>query len=334
MLQKINENKNTLFGCSDASFKEGRGAHAWILSSGQVSDIEDPDLHITGGGPVDGHSPYSSSSRSELHRATALSIMAKLFPQLHSSMTIVQATCDNQGVIQRCSNPMNYNLRKHREANTDLYLTQQITAAFLLIQYNWVKGQTDKSPWRSISDLSEQKLGRGEIYNVWCHHLASEAGKFGSHPVNDPGVSPAERWALYSKYPYYHKITEELSDGIHSTLGYNKLLDNITKKHGIRNSHLYRVNFFALKRYIDGLKVYKRPSTVKLINGWNPTYGHLSRQGREQAPLCPRCPSTIETHAHCLVCQEESATNKRLQLLYSFLLNLEQCHTVTCIFLH
>jgi hypothetical protein len=54
-----------------------------------------------------------------------------------------------------------------------------------------------------------------------------------------------------------------------------------------------------------------------------------TQQGREQTPLCPRCHGTIEeTNAHCLVCPNTDATNTRTQLLHSFLLNLEQCHTL------
>ncbi len=94
-----------------------------------------------------------------------------------------------------------------------------------------------------ISDLSAWKLGRDEIYNVGCNHLASEEWKLGFHPVEDPNITPAEWWALYSRYPYYHKITEELSNGIYSTLGYHQLLKYISKKHGITSSNCQRQLF-------------------------------------------------------------------------------------------
>ena len=44
----------SLFGVSDASFKNGRAAHAWIISSGKVDDISNPLLNISGNGMVHG----------------------------------------------------------------------------------------------------------------------------------------------------------------------------------------------------------------------------------------------------------------------------------------
>lgn len=74
---------NTLFGASDASFKKGRASHAWLLSSGNVNDITDDDLHISGQGPVDGYSLDMSSGSGEIHGITAMSIMFKLLLQFH-----------------------------------------------------------------------------------------------------------------------------------------------------------------------------------------------------------------------------------------------------------
>jgi hypothetical protein len=37
----------SLFGASDASFKNGKAAHAWIISSGKVDDISNPLLNIS-----------------------------------------------------------------------------------------------------------------------------------------------------------------------------------------------------------------------------------------------------------------------------------------------
>lgn len=60
-------NKNKLYGASDAAFKKRRASHAWISSSGEVDDISDNDLHISGQGPVDGHTVEMSSGQGEIH---------------------------------------------------------------------------------------------------------------------------------------------------------------------------------------------------------------------------------------------------------------------------
>lgn len=59
---------------SDASFNDGRAAHAWILSSGDVDDIENQIMNISGHGSVNGYSPYLSSSRGELTGITIVTV--------------------------------------------------------------------------------------------------------------------------------------------------------------------------------------------------------------------------------------------------------------------
>jgi hypothetical protein len=43
-----------------------------------------------------------------------------------------------------------------------------------------------------------------------------------------PGVLDAEKWALFSHYPYYHKITGHLTHGIYSTMGFPSLAEYIS----------------------------------------------------------------------------------------------------------
>jgi len=42
-----------LYGTSDAALKSQHSTHAWIISSGQVDDITDPEQNISVAGPVD-----------------------------------------------------------------------------------------------------------------------------------------------------------------------------------------------------------------------------------------------------------------------------------------
>ena len=57
MLDRIISSNNNVFGASDASLKHDRASHAWIISSGDCSDIENPNIHISGSGPVYGYYP-------------------------------------------------------------------------------------------------------------------------------------------------------------------------------------------------------------------------------------------------------------------------------------
>jgi len=188
-------------------------------------------------------------------------------------------------VITKCSKPTRYNLSRHRKANTDLYLTHYAITCSLNIEYNWVKGHSNKSQWKLISDLKDQKLGRDDIYNIWCDFLASEEWRNGTHSVEDPDVSPNKQWAVYSKYPYFHKITDDLTCGIYSTISYESLLEFICKKHGLTSSKMRRVNIHALQRHLASLKPHKRATLVKLIHGWQTTYGHLAWTNTPLPPL-------------------------------------------------
>jgi len=83
-----------MFGASDASFRSGNATHAWVISSGQVSDLEALNMTITGCGAMDGYSTHMSSRRGELHGITALSIMTNVLYNFHNFTGTVTAVCD------------------------------------------------------------------------------------------------------------------------------------------------------------------------------------------------------------------------------------------------
>jgi hypothetical protein len=90
---------NILFGASDASYNHGQATHAWVMSSGNVSDLTSGNLSISGSGYVDGYAPHMSSARGELQGITALSIMSALFYQHFKLQEKLTAICDNQGMV-------------------------------------------------------------------------------------------------------------------------------------------------------------------------------------------------------------------------------------------
>jgi hypothetical protein len=48
IIQKVTRENNRLFGTRDASLKDKKATYVWIVSSGNVFDITDPNLHISG----------------------------------------------------------------------------------------------------------------------------------------------------------------------------------------------------------------------------------------------------------------------------------------------
>jgi hypothetical protein len=119
LIQGIKDSNKAIFAASDTFHKEGRSSHAWRISTGLVSDINNPLKHISGSGPVQGFHKYLSSTRGELQGITAITIISKLISEFLGPLCNITAITDNQGVIRRCSR-CNYNfLRSHRLPNID-----------------------------------------------------------------------------------------------------------------------------------------------------------------------------------------------------------------------
>jgi len=128
-----------------------------------------------------------------------------------------------------------------------------------------------------------------------------------------------EKWAVYSRGPYLHKMTGKLDVGSYSTIGYSDMLEYICNKHHLNQARLQDVNLYAIHHHLSTLTVHSRASLVKMMHGWIPTYSQLCRQGREQSSVCPRCRSTVETFDHVFVCPDTQAIESRRTALYSFL---------------
>jgi len=92
---------SSLFGASDATLKDGRALHVWILSSGKIGNIEDSGGHISGSGPVHGETQYLSSARGELQGIAAITTIANLLSKFHNQKLKVSSICDNSGVISK-----------------------------------------------------------------------------------------------------------------------------------------------------------------------------------------------------------------------------------------
>jgi hypothetical protein len=167
LTQTIKESNYKLFAASDASYKEGRATHAWIISTGKIADITNPWFNVHGSGPVHGLSQLLSSTRGELQGIASFTIMSRLISTVCNSSCSISAICDNRGVIHKCSSGSYNSLRSHRRPNIDLNITQKNQIIPKKMVLSWVKGHADKQPWFTNKDLQAQKMSRDEIYNIW-----------------------------------------------------------------------------------------------------------------------------------------------------------------------
>jgi len=95
----------------------------------------------------------------------------------------------------------------------------------------------------------------------------------------DPDVTPAEKWAVYTTHPVLHKVIGNLSSVVNDSLGYNDMLELIDHKHNINITTINHINTIAQKKTLSAMKVFQRASTVKLLQGWAPTFASLCCQG-------------------------------------------------------
>jgi len=228
----------TLFGASDASLKDSKGSHAWIISTGLPSDISDETRNITGNGPVDGFIHHQSSSRGELQGITAVSIFSQLLLHFHKVIRKIDIICDSQGMVNRCANIHFKSLRSHRMPNADLFLTQKSILSTIPTALRWVKGHCEKEEWTTIEDLIQQELTRDEIFNVWCNQQARIESSSNSFPIENQEVKPSENWAVYSNHPSSHKIIGDLGKEISLCLGFEALLSFLSSKHNLSEAKL------------------------------------------------------------------------------------------------
>jgi hypothetical protein len=230
--------------------KDDNCTHAWILSTGNPDDINDPLMSIQGRGAVDGAPTALSSARGELQGQTAMAIISQVLLQWHqrpSLPTILQG--DNEGVQHTCSRHTRSRLRHHRLPNTDLITEFQAASANRPIKSEWIKGhQDDNSKWRDLHDLKQQKLSNPAILNVWCDREANNAR---SHYLTQTAeVYPNERWALYTMDPTPHKITGKLDDEILRQLYHESLASYIRKKHKLCPAKLNQTDTSGLYHYL------------------------------------------------------------------------------------
>lgn len=92
---------HAIHGDSDASLKDGKAAHAWVISPGLPEHLLDPTLNIHGSRPVDGYTPDMSSTRAEIHGIMAATIIAHLFLKYHSITKQNKLTGDSQSAIKK-----------------------------------------------------------------------------------------------------------------------------------------------------------------------------------------------------------------------------------------
>jgi hypothetical protein len=103
-MQYLLSNNKPLLGASDASLKNGNSSHAWILTIGKLDHINDPLMHLSGGGQVDGFHADMSPACGEIHGQTTLAIMSNNLLKAHNqeNMSVIFHG-DNIGVQRKCN---------------------------------------------------------------------------------------------------------------------------------------------------------------------------------------------------------------------------------------
>jgi hypothetical protein len=131
-------------------------------------------------------------------------IMASMVSKYSYCKCKLSAVCDNKEAISKCDGSYNSS-HSPRRANIDLFLTQQMAFKSIDMKLEWVKGHRDKKLWNNITKLQGQGLSQDEIFNIWCIKMANEEWHHSSITLSDPAVTPAEKWAIFSRHPSFQK---------------------------------------------------------------------------------------------------------------------------------
>ncbi len=140
---------------TNASIKTSNGTHAWIITTNNKEHFGDPEMHLSGSGPIDGNSQHLSSTRGEIQGQTAALHMANILLQSHNTMHLpVHINGDNKGVQSKCARCNTNRIRDHREANFDLFYKYKAASNGINKTIQWVKSHQDHGyPWESQQDL-------------------------------------------------------------------------------------------------------------------------------------------------------------------------------------
>ncbi len=176
-LLDTNKKNTPLIGVSDASLHKEQCSHAWLLCSGDINDINDPNMYLNGEGIVDRSKEYLSSTRGEAQGQATLAVMASLLLHANDSVhTPIKFVGDSKGVQTKTAETGFHKLQHHREANADLFLEYHRHANKLNKMVAWVKGhQDDDTPWETIEELKDLKLSPEATMNIWCNTRAARA---------------------------------------------------------------------------------------------------------------------------------------------------------------
>jgi hypothetical protein len=147
------------------------------------------------------------------------------------------------------------------------------------------------------------------------------------NPRSDPGVSPQEKWAIYSIHLRSHKIIGNLGQELQAHLSFSSTNSFIQSKQGLSELAIDKVNIIALGKYMQDIKIHRRATTAKLIHGWIQTYCSLCHQGRESSPFCPQFKTSIETRDHVLTCGDPLDMEQRSKILSQALQQLMKIST-------
>ncbi len=177
LIHYINTTNTPIIGAADVLLKQGNCSHSWVITINNSDHIDDPNMTITGVGPVDGYTNFMSSARGELQGQTAAAIVKQCVLKKYKGTTPqVHLYGDNQGVQSKCTNYTPRKMHVHREPNSDLLLEYHAAMRGLNKQAHWVASHQDKGiHWTTTPELKQLKLSHEAKLNIWCDKMAREA---------------------------------------------------------------------------------------------------------------------------------------------------------------
>ncbi len=276
------------YAVSDGSFRDGRGAAAWIIEGRTnqnriVGKCFSPSSN-------DGHSSF----RSELAGVYATLFTISMIIQQNTDPTFLQLACDGKSVLQRLVKP---HMTDPAEAHADLLSATRhlMHKSNLSITLQHVKGHQDS---KSFSPFT-----RDASLNIEADLLAKsklESYQTGPSTFQIP-------WSQGVCYLGMKRVEKAFANEIRDYINGQRTQNYWMKWRSMTQGIWQRIDWTAVGQAMNEVQINCRQWIAKYVSGHFATGKNMCQWKFRTSSKCPRCNATEEDKRHILTCPAPEA---------------------------
>jgi hypothetical protein len=307
--------KGEAIAVCDGSYKDEKGASAWVLEGATDSN------RIKGYNQVPGATTDQSPYRSELAGLLGtVTMITEIYKFHHLTEGQITVACDNISALNLAFDTTQIITSKHPDHDLLFAIRHKLQQSKLRWNHTHVRGHQDDKKL-------EQDLNRLELLNIEMDKLAKSALKnmTDNPPMFDVVGSPWSIWIQETK------IVKDIPSSI-----YNKVHGPMALKywetHGKSTSeHTQDINWGGVGRTMKALPLQRRWFITKHLTGMCGVGKFLVRWKEKESSDCPRC-GAYEDAQHVWLCCHVDVRNlwkTELDKLLAWLVKLDTDPEIT-----